>query len=65
MMLIHLQKELFPKGDPITTRKGTLLGRFAFGPNLVTLEGEKWKQHRMVRQLEFHQPDIPYSCDIL
>ncbi|KAI7883483.1 cytochrome P-450 cyp509A1, partial [Lichtheimia hyalospora FSU 10163] len=45
----------FPKGDGITTRKGTLLGRFAFGPNLVTLEGQKWKQHRMIANPAFHR----------
>ncbi|KAI9493687.1 cytochrome P-450 cyp509A1 [Zychaea mexicana] len=40
--------------------QSTLLGRFAFGPNILILNGDKWKAQRMIANPAFHR-SLPVS----
>ncbi|KAI9029852.1 cytochrome P450 [Phycomyces nitens] len=52
---IFLRADLFPKVDSFPGTDGTLVTRFARGPNIVFLNGTEWKNQRKVINPAFHR----------
>ncbi|KAI8144471.1 cytochrome P-450 cyp509A1, partial [Fennellomyces sp. T-0311] len=47
--------DIFPKSTLTGSRQASLLGRFAFGPNILFLNGDHWKAQRLVVNPAFHR----------
>lgn len=49
--------ELFPKDfeDRKQATRGTLIGRYMVGPNILFENGHNWKRHRKVANPAFHR----------
>jgi cytochrome P450 len=45
---------LFPKASKVPLTD-TLKGKFAYGPNIVLLNGHEWKSQRKIANPAFHQ----------
>jgi cytochrome P450 len=51
--LIYINIEFYPKAIVFKPKEGTFIYKFLGGPNILLLNGEKWKAHRQVANPAF------------
>lgn len=47
--------DMFPKADALKGKEHTLNAKFTNGPNLVFLNGDHWKNQRLIANPAFHR----------